>query len=247
MAKETLSLDSLSEATRTRAQFSGHGGSKGAQGFKVITDNPDCEFLSHSGQTSIINPHENGFGKIVIGAAWDVVQVEKQGFIDRIFKKTRTVKQNVDIDLGCLYEMHDGTRGCIQAFGDLNGDFDNAPYILFSGDERTGDKEGHDEHLDVNGAHWDKIKRMLVYVYIYRGVPNWSVLKPQIQVLVPDEHPMIVTLDAHMDELAVCAVAMIENVRNGIRLTNHTEYFPGHAEMDRAFGFGLEWADGKKY
>ena len=57
---------------------------------------------------------------------------------------------------------------------------------------------------------------------------------------------MIVTPDAHMDELAVCAIAMMENVRGGIRLTNHTEYFPGHNEMDRAFGFGLQWADGQK-
>ena len=57
---------------------------------------------------------------------------------------------------------------------------------------------------------------------------------------------MVVVPDVHKDELAVCAITMIENVRNGIKLTNHTEYFPGHAEMDRAFGFGLEWDEGKK-
>ncbi len=244
MAKETLSSDSLTEATRTRSRFSGHGPSKGAAGYKVVTDNPDCEFLSQSGHTTIINPHDGGYGLIHIGAAWDNIKPPKPGFFDRLLKKSPP--HGVDIDLGCLYEMEDGSRGCIQAFGEMMGNYDAHPYIRLSGDERTGDADGDDEHLELNGVHWPRFKRVLVYVYIYHGAPNWSVLRPQIQVRVPDENPMIVTPDAHMDELAVCAIAMMENVRGGIRLTNHTEYFPGHNEMDRAFGFGLQWADGKK-
>ena len=85
-----------------------------------------------------------------------------------------------------------------------------------------------------------------MYVYIYNGIPNWAIIRPQIQVSIAGEHPMVVVPDVHKDELAVCAITMIENVRNGIKLTNHTEYFPGHAEMDRAFGYGLEWDVGTK-
>ena len=57
---------------------------------------------------------------------------------------------------------------------------------------------------------------------------------------------MIVTPSTHHSELEICAIAEIENIRNGMKLTNHSEYFPGHAEMDRAFGYGLEWDDGEK-
>lgn len=247
MSNEKFSADSqgsLAEATRSRAKFSGHGNAKGAAGFRVATDNPDCEMLSQSGQSSVINPRDEGFGTIRIGAAWDNIIVEESGFFGKLLKKA--TRQGVDIDLGCLYEMEDGTRGCVQAFGDMMGAYDSAPYIALSGDERTGDAEGDDEFLRVNGAHWNAIKRILIYVYIYRGHGNWADIKPQVNLSIIGEAPMVVTPDVQASELSVCAIAMVENIRGGIRLTNHTEYFPGHAEMDRAFGFGLQWADGKK-
>jgi tellurite resistance protein TerA len=156
------------------------------------------------------------------------------------------LKIGVDLDVGCLYELQDGTRGAVQAFGEKFGDFEQPPYMALSGDERTGEAKGYDEYVQINGAHWDKIKRVLVYFYIYSGVPNWAEINPKIILDVPGEEDLVVALGAHNDALAVCAVGGLENVRNGIKLTNYTEYFPGHAEMDRAFGFGLEWADGKK-
>jgi tellurite resistance protein TerA len=140
----------------------------------------------------------------------------------------------------------DGTRGAIQAFGEKFGDFDNPPYMKLSGDERTGDAKGHDEYIVVNGAHWDKIKRILVYFYIYDGARKWAEISPHIVLDVPGEDDLVVTLSKHNDALAVCAVGGLESIRGGIKLTNYTEYFPGHAEMDRAFGFGLEWDDGVK-
>ncbi len=224
MTDEKLSQDSMIEATRSRAKFSGHGAAKGAGGYKVAADDPECEFLSQSGQSSIINPREGGLGKIIIGAAWENIALENSGFLNKLIKKA--TRQGVDIDLGCLYELQDGSRGAIQAFGDMFGHFDEAPYISLSEDERTGDKDGFDEHINLNGLHWDKIKRLLVYVYIYNGVPNWAALRPQIQISIAAEHPMVVTPNVHKSELSVCAITMLENVRNGIKLTNHTEYFP---------------------
>ncbi len=247
MSNEKISVDSqgsMAEATRSRAKFSGHGRAKGAAGFKAAVENPDCEFLSQSGQTSVINPREDGYGTIKIGAAWENIIVAESGFFNKLLKKA--TRQGVDIDLGCLYELEDGSRGCVQAFGDMMGAYETTPFISLSGDERTGDAEGDDEFLRINGHHWNKIKRILIYVYIYQGAGNWADIKPQIQLSIAGEHPMVVTPDVQISELAVCAVAMAENVRGGIRLTNHTEYFPGHAEMDRAFGFGIQWADGKK-
>lgn len=238
------SQTSLAEANRSRAEFSGHGKSKGAAGYREMADNPDSPYLSQTGQTAVMNQPEGGFNTIKIGAAWDNILVQNAGLLNKLLKKA--TKQGVDIDLGCLYELEDGSRGCVQAFGEMLGAYDQSPFISLSGDERTGDAAGEDEFIRINGTHWNDVKRLLVYVYIYRGGANWADIKPMIKLSVKGEIPMIVVPDVQMSELAVCAVAMVENVRGGIRLTNHTEYFPGHAEMDRAFGFGLEWADGSK-
>lgn len=239
------SQNSILDATRSRAKFSGHGAALGAAGYRVASDHPEnCEFLEEPGGFVTINPQPNGFDPIMIGVAWDNVVVQQSGFFGKLLKKA--TKVGVDLDIGCLYEMQDGTRGALQAFGEKFGDFENAPYIALSGDERTGDADGHDEYLLVNGQHWDKIKRILVYIYIYDGAPSWSKIKPQVVLDVPGENDLYVTLKAHDDALALCAVGEIENVRNGIKLTNRTEYFPGHSEMDRAYGFGLNWDEGKK-
>ncbi len=243
--KNKSSVDSILSATRSVVDFSGHDAALGAAGFRVASDHPDnCEFLEEPGQSVAISPSKEGFESILIGVAWDNMHVAESGLLGKWFKKVRKV--GVDLDIGCLYEMQDGTRGSIQAFGEKFGSYDQVPYMELSGDERTGDAEGHDEVIMVNGAKWSEIKRALIYIYIYKGAPSWSLIKPQIVIDVPGEDDLYVTLKEHNDALCLCAVGEIENVRNGIKLTNRTEYFPGHQEMDRAYGFGLEWADGKK-
>lgn len=243
--RDKSSADSLLNATRSRAKFSGHGAALGAAGQRETSFDPDnSEYLREPGQSVAVSPGADGFESIMIGVAWDNVRAEKSGFLGRLIKKAAHV--GVDLDLGCLYELEDGSRGAIQAFGEKFGDFESLPYMALSGDERTGDAEGNDEYILVNGAHWDKIKRILVYIYIYKGAPNWEQINPHIIVDIPGEEDLVVTLGAHDENLSLCAVGGLENVRGGIKLTNYTEYFPGHLEMDRAFGFGLEWGDGKK-
>ncbi|HPF78583.1 MAG TPA: TerD family protein [Alphaproteobacteria bacterium] len=254
MTGDQSSRSSILEATRSRAKFSEHGKSKGAAGFvSPYDDSQPADFLSRPGQTAIVNPSKEGIKNFEIGVAWDMVSVKqttkKAGFMERFFGKGQnqpTRHKGVDLDIGCLYELKNGKRGVIQAFGDMYGALDEEPYIHLSGDERTGEAEGEDEVITVNGHRWDEFKRIIIYIYIYKGASNWETVKPQIQVRVPEERPMIVSLNARREELALCAVAGLENVRGGIRMTNYMEYFPGHAEMDRAFGFGLEWDDGKK-
>ncbi len=238
------SMRAMLEADRSRAKFSGHGKARGAAGYI----NPDdvtvaCDFLDRLDQSLSISPPPGGFGPIHIGLAWDEGEDQKTGFLGRFVGGGR---KPVDLDLGCLYELQTGERGALQPFGNDHGAVDAPPWIFLSGDERTGRSEGEDEYLTVSGSKWPQIKRILVYVYIYSGVPDWEAVKPQIQLRVPGENPMIVGLHTTRDDMRLCALAGLENVRNGIRLTNHTEYFPGHAEMDRAFGFGLTWDSGAK-
>jgi len=237
------SKNSINEATRSRAKFSGHGRARGAAGKRHASFNPDnCEMLSQPGQSVALSSDEMGFTKIDIGLAWDNILTEQGGFFGKLLNKTKG--KGIDLDLGCLYEMQDGTRGCIQAFGEKFGAINKPPYMNHSGDERTGDKDGYDEEININGKHWNDIKRILVYTYIYDGVPNWSKLNPKIILDIPGEQDLVVSLSEYNDKLDLCAIGGLENVRGGIRLTNYTEYFPGHDEMDRAFGFGLKWGDG---
>jgi len=238
------SQQSLKNASKSRAKFSARGNSRGAAGFVNPSDvSGNYDFVSQSGERQSISPPEGGFTKIKIGAAWDNVIQEEKALFGLV---TRKKKANIDVDLGCLYEMHDGTRGAIQAFGDLYGALKKPPFMRLSGDERTGDSEGDDEFIMINGKKWPEIKRVLLYTYIYEGACDWAQVKPQIQIRVPKEPPVVVTLSSHMKDLGLCVIAELENVRNGIVVTNYTEYFPGHSEMDRAYGFGLEWDDGKK-
>jgi tellurite resistance protein TerA len=244
-SKNSAQGNALEDANRVRGRFSGRGNAKGAAGYVDPGDvSGQYDFLSHTGEKLAISPPEGGFGKIKIGAAWNNVRVPKDGFLNKLLKVHADA--NVDLDLGCLYELNDGRRGAIQALGGQMGNFKEPPFIRHTGDERTGDKEGDDEAIFINGAEWSQIKRVLVYVYIYGGAMDWAQVKPQIQLYLPGSKPLVVTLSTHLKDLALCTIAQLENVRGGIAVTNFTEYFPGHAEMDRAFGFGIEWDEGDK-
>lgn len=257
MVDDSSSKNSILEATRSRASFSEHATSLGAAGFiSPYDDAQSADFLSRPGQTAIVNPTKEGIKDFEIGVAWDNVvpksrPQKKGGFLEKILGKKQpssniSKHKGVDLDIGCLYELKNGKRGAIQAFGEMFGNLQNEPFIHLSGDERTGDADGEDELIKVNGKRWDEFKRIVIYIYIYGGADSWETVKPQIQVRVPEEKPMIISLNAKRQELALCAVAGLENIRGGIRMTNFMEYFPGHAEMDRAFGFGLQWAEGQK-
>ncbi len=246
MPRDTISTDSMSEASRNRAEYSGHGNAKGAAGYRPDNEEHIENMLNGFGETLVVQKPEAGFDDIVIGASWDNIEVEQaSGLFGKFFKKV--TKQGIDIDLGCLYELQDGSRGCLQAFGDMYGEYDNAPYIHLSGDERTGDKEGDDEGMHINGTQWSQIKRLVVYVYIYSGGDfNWETIRPKVTIRIPGEQPLVITPAIKKTDLPVCAVASIENEREAIKFTNFGEYFPGHAELDRAYGFGLSWDDGSK-
>ena len=44
----------------------------------------------------------------------------------------------------------------------------------------------------------------------------------------------------------LCGVVLLENDRGGIKVTRIVDYFRDQSELDRAFGFGLRWAAGRK-
>jgi len=239
MVRDSHSGDSLAKASESTATFSTKGG-LGAAGVTESRDISPQDMLDKNGESGLISPPENGFANFHIGLAWNNVIVEKSSGLMGLVKKA--TKQGVDLDLGCFFELQNGTRGVLQPFGNLFGNLNDIPYIQHSGDERTGDAEGDDEYFTVNGAQWPEIKRILLYTYIYDGGSDWSQIRPEINIdLKTGEEPIHIRPALKSDKNPICALASIKNVKNGIQIVTHGTYYMSQAAMDRAFGFGLEW------
>ncbi len=235
---------SVSNASQSKDTYSGHGDAQGAAGV-VEGDIAIQDMLDKSGESEIITPPEGGFDNMKIGLAWNNIIVEQSsGFMGLIKKAT---KQGVDLDLGCFFELQDETKGILQPFGELFGNLEEMPYIALSGDDRTGNADGYDEYLTINGPQWPKIKRVLVYTYIYKGSSDWSQIQPDLGVMIEKNKPALHIKPAlKTNKMTVCALATLKNAKNGVQIMTHGEYFTSQASMDRAFGFGFNWEDGAK-
>lgn len=179
------------------------------------------------------------FGEILINLNWSRKTVGSAGW--NPFKKEAAV----DLDLGCMFEHRNGDKAVIQALGDRFGSFNEAPWVQLMGDDRTGAvTEG--ENLRINGAHWSDFKRILLYAFIYEGVPNWASADAVVTLKSPGQPELSVKLDSHSDRQTMCAVALLENDGGRIRVSKLVDYYPGHPELDQAHGFGFRWQAGSK-
>lgn len=80
---------------------------------------------------------------------------------------------NVDLDLGCLYELTDGSKGVIQALGDTFGSLHASPFIALDGDDRTGTaSSGEKTHINLAASH--VFQRVLLFAMIYSGAADWA-------------------------------------------------------------------------
>ncbi len=133
----------------------------------------------------------------------------------------------IDLDLGCLYELQDGSKGVVQALGDSFGSYYREPYIELDGDDRTG-ASAAGEALCINGEQWQHMKRVLIYAFIYAGVPSWSTADGVVTIKVPHQSEIEVRMDSHSNRDGMCAIAMLENHSSNIKVTKQLRYFQGH-------------------
>jgi tellurite resistance protein TerA len=152
---------------------------------------------------------------------------------------------NVDLDLACLYELTDGTKGVVQPLGDFLGDLDAAPWIQMSGDDRFGGSSG--ETLYINFDKRDEFKRLLVFVYIYDGTPAFDRTHAKVEIF-PTSGPRIeIPLNERHPQARSCAVVLIENKKGELTVRREVKYVYGfQAELDRLYGWGLQWGRGYK-
>lgn len=163
----------------------------------------------------------------------DVVQAHTHGVV------------NVDLDLGCLYELVDGAKGVVQPLGNFFGDLNAPPYVKLSGDDRFGSASG--ETIYINLDHKESIKRLLVFVYIYDQTPAFDRTHAKV-TLYPSSGPRIeIELDEHAPQARSCAVISMENVKGELTVHREVKFVYGfQAELDRLYGWGLQWGRGYK-
>src|SRR5699024_822674 len=151
----------------------------------------------------------------------------KKGALASLFSASRTA----DLDLGCFYEMENGSRGVVQALGKAFGNLQQFPYIHLDQDDRTGTVKGG-ENLRINGNQLGKFKRILVIAFIYEGVANWSQVDGVVTLKQNNGTDIEVRLDEHQNGKKMCAVALIENKgKQEISVKKVGKYYTGHQTM----------------
>ncbi len=179
----------------------------------------------------------DGFGQIEINLNWTQTGGKKKGIFGLKGKA-------IDLDLGCFFEMSNGQVGAVQALGNTFGNYEQAPFIELAGDDRTGAVSGG-EWMRINGSQWQNLRRVLVYAFIYEGVPNWASADGVITIYIPDSGPVEVPLN-EASNLGMCAIAEITNDNGGIKFSREVKYFPAHPQMSEQYRYPLQWRAGRK-
>ncbi len=170
-------------------------------------------------------------GDILINLNWS--QPTRRGFF-------APKPQPIDLDLGCLYELSDGRKSCVQALGKTFGRLDQPPYIALDGDDRTGSVAGG-ENLRINGTKMASIRRVLVYTFIYDGIANWREANGVVTIKSPGNQDIVIHMDEYNSSQKMCAIAMIENCRDVFTVEKLVEFYEGHRAMDKRFNWGMRW------
>ena len=174
-------------------------------------------------------------GEVLINLNWDQPK-----------KRFLFAPKPIDLDLGCLYELKNGRKGTVQALGNAFGHLNAEPWIALDGDDRTG-ASAAGENLRINGAKIPDIKRVLVYTFIYEGAANWQTANGVVTLRYPGNEDIIVRMDAYNNARRMCAIALLENDGgDGFSVEKQVSFFDGHAQMDKAYGWGMRWVPGRK-
>ena len=185
-------------------------------------------------------------GEIIINLNWSQTQRPKHsgGFLSRIFGGDSS-NDGIDLDLACLFELQDGTKGVVQALGEAFGSLHNPPYIALDGDDRTGSSIAG-ETIRVNGKFADKIKRILVFTFIYDGVANWREVDGVVTVKCPGSPDIIVKMDEYGSDLPNCGIALLTNTGGTFSVEKIVKFYKSTRYLDQDFGWGLRWVSGRK-
>ncbi|CAM5318245.1 TerD family protein [Streptomyces abikoensis] len=167
------------------------------------------------------------------------------------FGKAMAMHADLDLDLGCLFELRDGTKGVVQALGNSFGSLHRPPFIHLDGDDRTG-AVASGENLTVNLDHINDFRRILVFVTIYEGARSFAGLHATVTLQPQHGAPVDFSLDECTVLSNVCALALITNNGGDLVVQREARYLvpdrgvSPQRTLDRAYGWGMNWTPGRK-
>ena len=182
-------------------------------------------------------------GQLRVNLQWSTGAPQKKGLFGRLSAGAGAI----DLDLACLWEFSDGSKGVVQALGNaFQAPYRGAPIIRLDGDDRSGSNAAG-ENMFIDLSRVNEIRRILVFAFIYEGVPNWA-SADGIVTLYPATGPEVeVRLDEADTGSPTCAIAMLENKGGELVVHREVRYIRGgQADLDRAYGWGMEWTRGRK-
>jgi tellurite resistance protein TerA len=195
--------------------------------------------LTKAAPSVSLSKHGGGRGQLHVNLNWDA-RPPARG----LFKKT----QQLDLDLGCLYEFSDGSKGVVQALGNAFAASNQAGkrLVRLDADDRTGASSGG-ENLYVDLGDPSQIKRILVFALIYEGAANWAAANGVATITPAGAAPIEVVLDDPREGARICAIALISNQNGEIIVKREVNYINGaQRALDEAYGWGMTWTRGRK-
>lgn len=220
----------------TKRPASGDSGGAGGGGVSLSKVT-----LTKASPTISLTKGGGASGQMKVNLSWNAKPAGGGG--GGFLKKLAGGNKGIDLDLGALFELSDGRKGVIQALGNQFGALDQPPYIQLSGDDRTG---GGGEDLVINLDQLQNIRRILVFAFIYEGVPAWDKADGVVTLHPVGAAPIEVKLD-ESSGTRMCAIALLEAGGGDLKIRREVQYIQGAQDaLDRAYGWGMDWTPGRK-
>ncbi|WP_282083853.1 TerD family protein [Streptomyces tendae] len=188
-------------------------------------------------------------GSMRVNLNW---QVRKQfsGWARKLGRPV-AMHDDLDLDLCCLYELSDGSKGVVQALGNAFGALHQPPFIHLDGDDRTG-AVSTGENLTISLDHQRYFRRILVFVTIYEGARSFADLHATVTLQPQYGAPVDFSLDECTVPSTVCALALITNTGSDLVVQREARYLvpergvSPQRTVDYAYGWGMNWTPGRK-
>jgi tellurite resistance protein TerA len=150
---------------------------------------------------------------------------------------------NVDLDLGCMFELEDGLKGVIQPLGNQFGSKAGAPWIHLDKDDRSG-AASDGENMVIYRP--DLIRRVMVFALIYEGTANFATVNGRLLMKDHLGNEITIHLNNPDSTRRFCSIAVITKRGDSVEISKEERYYRGHAEADGYYQFGFRWVAGQK-
>lgn len=148
-----------------------------------------------------------------------------------------------DLDLGCMWELKNGTMGVIQPLGNNFGAKTAPPFIYLDKDDRSG-AAADGENLFIMRP--TEIKRVMVFALIYEGANDFTSVGGRLRLKDSSGAETEIYLNNPDANRTFCAVALVEERNGEVTITKEERYFRGHQDADQYYRFGFRWTAGRK-